>query len=371
MATMNIGTRMAAGALAVAALLAGYGESAAQSATVRVDAVIVEPLAQTTPVIGRLVPRRNSIVAARIDGPVGRVPADVGDRVMLGEVLAEIDPARLAADVAYRRAELQQAEANVTAAQAGLDLARQELQRVAGLRGSAAFSQARFDDASQQVLRDEGLLAVAQAQVTRAGVSLQQAELDLEDAQIRAPFPGVVSERHVDLGEYLQAGDPVVSLINDEDLEIEASVPYDRLSGLHPGITVTARLDNGSYAEALVRALVPVEDPLSRTRRVRFTPIFDGVQRSLAGNQSVTVMVPVGDARDGVTVHKDAVINAPGRQTVYVVVDDHVELRPIVTGNAVGGRFEVLSGLDPGEIVVVRGNERLRPGQAVRIDGEG
>ena len=370
---MNIGMRQAAGLLTIVALIGGQGQPAAQprAASVRVDSVIVEPRSQTTPVIGRLVPRRNSVVAARIDGPVGRVHADVGDRVMLGEVLAEIDPARLAADVAYRQAELQQSEANVVAAQAGLELARQELQRVAGLRGSAAFSQARFDDSSQQVRRDEGLLAVAQAQAARASVSLQQAALDLEDARIRAPFPGVVTERQVGLGEYLQAGDPVMTLINDEDLEIEASVPYDRLRGLHPGTMVTVRLDDGGHAEALVRALVPVEDPLSRTRRVRFTPVFDGVERSLAGNQSVTVMVPIGDVREVVTVHKDAVISTPGRQTVYVVVDGLAELRPIVTGNAVGGRFEVLSGLEPGEMVVVRGNERLRPGQAVRTDGEG
>ena len=350
--------------------------TAQQPALVRVDAVIAETMAQATPVIGRTVARQNGVVAARINGPVGEVFVDVGNRIEAGEPLVRIDTSRLAAEVALNEADLRESQASVEAARAGLELAEQELARMTGLQGSAAFSQSRYEDSLQEARRSQWLLSVAQARAGRAEVSLERARLDLSDAEIPAPFPGVVSERYVDVGEYLQVGDPVVTMVNDTDLEIEAAVPHDRVSGLEPGDAVEVHIGTNSLAssdtvvEAIVRAIIPLEDSLSRTRRVRFTPRFDPAERAMAANQSVIVMVPVGGRRQSVTVHKDAVLTSQDGRTVYVVSDGIAVLRPIIIGEAVGGRFEVIEGLESGELVVVRGNERLRPGQDVQIDGE-
>jgi multidrug efflux pump subunit AcrA (membrane-fusion protein) len=114
---------------------------------------------------------------------------------------------------------------------------------------------------------------------------------------------------------------------------------------------------------------VPDENPLTRTRTVRFIPRFDGAGDNLATNQSVTLHLPLGQARDAITVHKDAVLNRMGLTIVFFVNDDTAEIRPVKLGEAVGGRFEVLDGLKAGDLVVVRGNERLLPGQKIRIKG--
>jgi RND family efflux transporter MFP subunit len=157
----------------------------------------------------------------------------------------------------------------------------------------------------------------------------------------------------------------VIRIINDLDLEVEAAVPADRLAGLTPGRAVTIVLDDGSTHEAAVRAIVPREDPQTRTRTVRFTPAFGEMERALASNQSVIVRVPVGQPRPVVTVDKDAVIARQDDRVVYVIEDGRAQPRTVTLGAAVGSRFEVLGGLDPGELVVVRGNERLQPGQPV------
>ncbi len=102
---------------------------------------------------------------------------------------------------------------------------------------------------------------------------------------------------------------------------------------------------------------------------VRFTPHFDDTATALAANQSGTLDLPAGRPRDVVTVHKDAVLNRKGKTLVFVLVDGKVQIRPVRLGEAVGGRFEVLKGLKTGDLVVVRGNERLLPGQEVRIKG--
>jgi len=158
-------------------------------------------------------------------------------------------------------------------------------------------------------------------------------------------------------------------MISDDNLEIEADVPFQRLSGLTQGRGVDITLDDGSHHRAEVRAILPSENPLTRTRTVRFVPEFNGLKSPLADSQSVTVLVPIGTPRDVLTVHKDAILRRAGQTVVFVVAEGKAERRVIEIGEGLAERIEVVRGLDEGEQVVVRGNERLRPGAMVRIDG--
>ena len=117
---------------------------------------------------------------------------------------------------------------------------------------------------------------------------------------------------------------------------------------------------------ASVRAVVPDESPLTRTRSVRFTINLSVQERNLAANQSVVLAIPLGKEHDVVSVHKDAVINRKGKNIVFVVKDGVANIRTIRLGESIGTRFVVLDGLQTGDIVVVRGNERLRSGQKVK-----
>ena len=125
-------------------------------------------------------------------------------------------------------------------------------------------------------------------------------------------------------------------------------------------------LTDGMKAAAVVRAVVPRENPQTRTRVVRFVLTDAGDLPPLAANQSVTLTIPAGARREVTTVHKDAVLNRGGGTQVYVVAEGKADIRRVRLGEAVGSRFIVKDGLKPGELAVVRGNERLRPGQPVR-----
>ena len=386
-------------ALALVAGLAVTPAWAQNDATlVQVDAVKREPLNQTFMVIGRLVARQRGDVAARVAGPVAEMRVQVGDRVSRGDVIAVVDRKRpawrrdvAAAEVHESKASLANAEARHAMAQAGvardearLALARQAFERLDLLRASVAFSQARLDDLEQETIAamsevdfaraavQEALSLIDQnlARVERSRANLANAIDDLDDTAVRAPFDGVVTLRHTEVGAYLDVGATVITLVNDRDVEIEADVPYDRLGALSAGSEVSFRFDAGPWSRASVRAIGVVENPRTRTRSVRFMPDLDGVADNLADGQSVSLSLPVGPPRDIVTVHKDAITRGVNGAAVFVVNGDAAERRLVSLGEAIGNRFEVLGGLEPGELVVVRGNERLKPGQTIQYEGQ-
>ena len=338
------------------------------AAVVRVDTVAQRLLADTVPVVGRLVAMRAGTVAVRVGGAVTEFRVEVGDRVEKGQVLAVLDKAtlELQRDLAVNR--VAQARAALETRKEEVALARQELKRLEKLRPSAATSEAVYEDAQRREAVARSRVVEVEAARGTARAELALAELNLGYAEVRAPYPGVVIERLTEVGAYAQPGQAVVRLQSDVALEVEAAVPYRRLKGLIKGTEVRVELDDGTAHPATVRAVLPEENLLTRTRVVRLVPAFGETANPLAAGQTVTVQVPAGLQREVLSVHKDAVIKRGEQDLVYVVVDGTAQLRPVRLGEAVGTRFEVLEGLADGDQVVTRGNERLRPNDPVRID---
>jgi RND family efflux transporter MFP subunit len=266
-----------------------------------------------------------------------------------------------------RVAEVTSRKAILAAREAEMVMKNQEMRRLERLREnkSAAYRAAKYEDMRQTMVMLRSQVAEASARLQEVEADAQLARINLSYTTVRAPFPGVVTQRHTDVGAYVNVGQGVVTLIDDNALEIEADVPASRISSLTPGTEISARI-NGLSINARVRAAVPQENPLTRTRVVRFSADMAALRGHLAGNQSVTVAIPISSGQV-VSVHKDAILKRRGNDIVFVVVDGAAQPRNIAIGDAVGGRFTVRDGLQVGEVVVVRGNERLYPGQPVRF----
>ena len=176
------------------------------------------PASETYPVYGRLIARQMGVISTRVQGAVAEMRTHVGDRVSKGDVIAKLISDMLKSQYELKQSELVEYTARVRTARAQLELTKQELSRLQRLRRSAAFSQARFEDKRQEVARVSSVLAEANAKVNQAQAELKMANINLNNASIRAPFSGVVSKRHTDIGTYLGVGDPVVTLINDHAL---------------------------------------------------------------------------------------------------------------------------------------------------------
>ena len=334
---------------------------------VRVDAVIVEPKSQTYPVIGRLVAQRTGDVAARVNGAVVAMRVNVGDRVKKGDILAALAAERLTAQRNKYAAALATRRAMVRTAEAEAAKTAQELRRMSNLKTSSAFSRARYEDLQRDVDARRATLTERRSQLKEAQAELDQAAIDLYNGGIRAPYDGVVSEKHTEIGSYVSVGNPVVTLISETEIEVEAEVPSDRIAGLTRGRVVRFRLDDGTDHRATVRSIIPLENARTRTRPVRFTPNFGEKSSLFAINQSVTVLVPMGKIEEVVTVHKDAIVHRGPNRVVSILRRGKAFPRQVTIGIAVGNRYIVHKGLKAGDQVVTHGNETLPPGAAVRV----
>ncbi|UUX50743.1 efflux RND transporter periplasmic adaptor subunit [Nisaea acidiphila] len=359
-------------ALLLAMIAAGSPANAQSKASpVEADEVREEPLTQTAPATGRFVAIELGSVATRVSERVEAVTVRAGDRVEKGDILARLSDRRLRAERSLRAAALKKADAQLERALANRAKAEQALARTEQLRGSNAFRKNALEDAQRDLEAASASFAEGEAETARARAELDLAEIALSDAAIRAPYSGVILARHVVAGDHVQIGEAIVTMMNDEALEIEADVPANRLAGLAQGVLVEAELQNGQRIEAAVRAIIPEENPRTRTRAVRFTTDLPDDAVHIAENQGVTVFIPVGTVRQVISVHKDALLLDRAKPRVYVVRDGKVEPRTIVIGESLGNRFEVIEGLAAGDMVVIKGNERLRPGQPVAVQVKG
>ncbi len=186
----------------------GGGE---RSRAVRVDKIVIEPMSQTYPVIGRLAARRGGQVAARINGAISDMRVSEGDRVKKGDVIAMLAKERLAAERDKYQAAYRSRMATIATAEAELAKVQQELRRIEGLKKSAAFSRAKFENLQRDVETRKAALMERRTQAGEAEAELKRAEIDLYNTTIRAPYNGIISEKHSEVGAYVSVSAPVVS----------------------------------------------------------------------------------------------------------------------------------------------------------------
>ena len=349
--------------LAVNPLQAG---AQGRPAAVVVDFVDTREIAETAPVIGRLASSVQSQVATRTAGVVAEVFVQVGDPVKKGAEIARLDDELHKIERRARAAAVAEAEAGAYVANAQLRLAEQALKRMDRLKQSTAFNQSAFEDDEARVAEASAARLRAYAAVESARADLARADYELARTKITAPFDGVVLEKMAQPGQYISVGDPTATLLDLGGLEIEADVPTDLIGGLEVGAEFQIAFEAGGGGSAIMRAAVPQAALSTRTRPVRFSLDLAAIDASrLADGEAVTVYLPAGPARSVITAPKDALVNAVGGWVVFVVEDGKASPRPVAVGAPAADRVEIRSGLQPGDMVVVRGNERLRPGQPV------
>lgn len=348
-------------------IVAGTALAQGRAAAVFVDTVDRREIKDTQSVIGRLAATNRSDIATRVAGVVDTVTFRVGDRVAKGHALIKLDAQRFQIEKRAAEAAIAAAEAGMSVARAKLVLAEQTFNRQASLKSSTAFSRSRFDDLKQAATQSRSELSEAEARLQSAKVGLERAEYELRHITVNAPFAGVVIARQAQPGQYLQAGGQVATLLDIDDVEIAADVPGHIAASLQPGARIGAVFDDKTTLQVVVRAAIPVQNTSTRTRLVRFKLATGTLPVSrIAIGDTVVLQVPVSAARSVTTVPKDALLRGRDGWMVFVIDADKAAPRPVKLGQAVGERMEVTSGLQGGEIVVVRGNERLRPGQAVK-----
>ena len=344
-------------------IAAGALQAQGRPAGVGVATVETQMTSETVAVFGEIVTGRESEVAAQVAGVAANVPVRVGDRLSQGQLVAQLDTELLELEVAAASAEIEIAKAQIIVADARLDRAEKALRRAETLRQNSTIAEAQLEDRAGDFNEALGSRQEARARLTAAETALGRAQYQLDNASIFAPFDAVVLDVSTEVGQFIAAGTAVATLLDIDAMEVEANVPARFITALKPNLPVEARTDVGDALGLALRAILPTEFAATRTRPVRFS--ISSFGDTVAVGQAVTLSVPVSAPREVLVVPKDALVQARGAWSVFLNAEGVAQPRTVEIGTALDGGFEVLSGLAEGDVVVVRGNERLRPGQPI------
>jgi RND family efflux transporter MFP subunit len=354
----NTGRRHLAVVVATLACATAMAQEGPPPALVVTEAVVSESVTETIELPGTVRPIRDSVVASEVAGRVATRPVERGDQVSRGQVLIRLDASRLQKD-------LEQATAQLDDARAQLELALIQERRALDLFAQEILSEGERDEA---VARRQSL----EGRATATEARLASIEDDIARTEIRAPFAGVVTRVYTEVGEWIAEGGNVVRLADLDTVEIRVEVPEQWFVRLAEGSSAPAAVDAlpGLVLDGSIFALVPEADRDSRTFPVLVRAA--NPEGRVGAGMLARVSLTLAGEDEALLIPKDAVVRQAQHEIVFVVENDAVRAVTVRTGRAVGDRVEVHGELEAGDTVVVRGNERLAPGQRVAVSaGDG
>ncbi len=344
-------------ALLLCSVMSVQAEDAAEvvAKVVSVSAVQKQRVAPQMMVSGQVYSRSLSNLSAGVDGRLEWI-AEAGQQVAAGDVLAKLDPTPLKLRSNELKAQLKRSEINAVRL-------NKELARVQTLVAKQLISQTQLD----QVQADRDL-AMADVDLNKA--SLAQVQDQLSRAVVTAPFAGVVSQRHHQRGEEVSRGEALIQLVSLTDLEIRVFAPLGNATFIVPGQSLLVYQQQGQTALTL-SSVIPVSDVRSQTFEARLA-----IDAKNAGNfqvgQLVSVALPTATAKLSTVVHRDALVLGKQQHAVFLVQQakdgsNKVKRLGVTVGQGQGEWLQVDAELAPGDLLVVRGAERLKDGDRVRV----
>ncbi|MDH3589126.1 MAG: efflux RND transporter periplasmic adaptor subunit [Gammaproteobacteria bacterium] len=321
-------------------------------APVEVAKAELTQLAPQIKVPGTVLSRDDARLSAEVAGNFVTI-VDVGTRVAEGDVLAKIEDALL----------LEQQSENiglVTSQKARIAFLQREVERLRRLAAQNNAARSLLD-------QTESDLSVARSELRVARARLAQIEIGLYKSSIRAPFAGRVTERFINPGERASIGDDVVRVVNMDRLEVVARAPLNAVAFLEEGAPIPV-VSERHAGDGSIRAIVPFGDSRSHMFELRIdVPAADWII-----GESVRVKVPTAAAQEVLAVPRDAlVLRADGAAVYRVNAENKAERVSVQPGMGDGELISIAGDIQVGDTVVIRGAERLRPGQDVMINEAG
>ena len=319
----------------------------------RTDAVVKQvPLTGTvtSPKIGRL--------SSQVSGQVKSVVVEIGDKVKKGHVVLELDREIV--------------ELNLQAARAATQQARAQLADAKRRYASAKRLEKQNNISVDEIENRASEVNIVEAALKRQLAEEQKQQALLDRYTVKAPFSGVISEKLTEVGEWIEPGKPILTLVAIDELRVDFQVPQEFFISINNESQISVTLDAlpGNRYQGKIDAVVPVSDPSARTFLMRV--LIDDKNINMTPGMSVHGTLRLHTGRRGVVVSRDAIMRYPdGRVTVWVVKLDSevpkVYEQPVKVGHGFNGRVSIQEGLQSGAIVVVQGNESLQEGQIVQI----
>ncbi len=375
----------------------GFGGG--RAATVEVSPAVEEVLANTVDVQGRVAGGGAVAITAFANAEIEVEALRLGDMVTAGQTIAKQDATSFSRRLTLL--ELQLADARLRVEDITQDIAGDEmlltinqeqlalLEKKAARANDLASRNALSTEAAETALgaslssrqalfqrkaaivKKEFQLKQAVATIERIKTEIAQVKADIKDLTIATPSAGQISFISPLSKGFSRQGDVIARIVNIDDFEVEAEIPVAHVDKVRQASVIMATGVNDESVALSLRAVLPTQNARTGTRTMRFS-VNGKLPVNLQAIDAVVVLrIPVSMPEPVVTIAKDAVIPIAGGHVLYVAEEGVAVRRRITLGNAVGDSFVVLDGLKAGEQVVVRGNEALNDGKAIKIGGDG
>ena len=376
-------------------------------AKVKLEKVISEKIAPQVNYFATSLPISTSKISSTGQGLIVKRNINFGIPVTKNQIVISLDAKYINLEIAQKRAKLLQAKTELLLASNG---ARQE--ELDASRARWTRSQARLKESSASLARVQGLfkrsattaedldlkrreyeisqaeelearksfqllksgerserIEYLKAQVDESKAALQLMELKAEDMHIKAPFDGISGEVLVEVGDWINIGDPIAQLVDSSFIDLPVLVPEEQIAGIRRMQKVPVHFTAYPQYKGLEGLIVSI-GPLAMLQG-KTIPVIVRVKNPgpLVAGMSARVTLPIGPELTRVLVPKDAVLRSAGQSMVKVYVNKQgkAELRMVKVGQEFGEFIEVMDGLKTHDEVVTRGNERLRPGAELDV----
>lgn len=335
---------------------------------VEVASVLSRPFNEELRVAGMVTPFAEAKLSPKVMGRVSSVNAGLGQRVEQGQTLLTIDQADYYTALRQAEVSLEMARANSIQTLTAYENARLNYQRTEELHKQGAVSTSQLEGARGQLAAAESGYKSNQAQIEQSRVMLDKARLDYGNTEIKAPFSGVVARRMAEVGEMVSQQAPVMILIQDDPLLVKVNIPENSVSRVSPEQKVDVFVSaTGKTYKGTVITVAPQAD--SQTRAFAAEIKLDGAGREVKPGMVADLIIMVKQVEEALLVPTDALLDQDGGAGVFVVESGIARHRKVVTGMVGQGYTQVVSGLQQGELVAVRGNHLLVDGMKVRAEG--
>lgn len=328
---------------------------------------------------GYVVAQRKADVATKITGQIVSISVQEGSIVKEGEVMARLEDRDVKAAVDQNSSNLALAQARVQEAQANLEDATLNYERMGKLVKTGAVSRSEYDAAKSRYLASKASLDAAQAAVEASRAALQGSEVSLSYTEIRAPFDAVVLTKNADVGDIItplgsaaNAKASVVTIADLSSLQVEADVSESNIGLVSVGAPCDITLDAlpGYHFRGVVDTIVPTVDRSKATVlvKVRFIDKDPRILPEMSAKVGFLYRsLKPGEEKPRVMVSKAAVVSGEGERYVFLVKGEKAVRAPVKTGEELGGMVAVLQGIRPGDTVVIDPPKGLKNGSKVAI----
>jgi len=328
-------------------------KKAPPAAPVKVAPVLKKIVRDQISLIGTTKPIRESVLASEVSGLVEAFFVKEGDFITKGTPLAVLGSTGA-------RLRLKGAMAARAGIQAALILAEKELQRISHLKSTNSVAEKQYDEAfyNHSALEKDLLMNAA---------DIEQLEYEISRKKVQAPFAGFVAAEHTQVGEWVNTGGPVVTLVDMNRILIAVDVPEKYMVGIKSKSKVRVVISSlgKTPRSATVSTILPMGESNARTFPVHME--LANSDFKIKSGMAAAVTFSVGEKRTVKLLPKDAIVTSGNQRMVYAINDGKAVPVPVKVIGYYDSDAAIKGDLEPDTQVVVRGNERLRPGQAVKV----